>query len=606
MFTSFIQKCQKYNIGNKVIVTLITVATILLLVTYYAITKESNLLDLNPRQILTLALGDLVILLALVILLIRKFFKKSLAKGKNPAASKLQNRIVIAFSLVTAIPTIIISVFSAYFFNFGLQTWFDDRVSAVLDQSVIVAESYIDEHTIRLKETALSVADDLSDMYYDLVHNPEKFAKTLNGEAEMRSLSEAIVFQKSTNTILAQTPLSFAISVTTIPAYTLSKADHGEIVQIKSDPTKIRMLIKLREYQDTYLLVSRLVDEKIMDHVNKTNGAASQYLQLKTQISKMQIAFSIVFIFVALLLLFVAIMWGATIAGQIVSPIRKLVAATEKAQDGDLTVQVPEDQTSDDEIRVLSSAFNKMITRLDEQQKDLIVAQRAMAWSDVARRVAHEIKNPLTPIQLSAERLLKKFSGEVSDKDAFEKYANTILRHSNDIKKIVSEFVEFARLPSPTFSKYDIITLVKDIVESRKLINDKVSYNFTSSFDNLELVCDSTQINQVMINLLKNSEEALQNSINSKVSVSILQHLESLVILVEDNGVGFPPDLIDKVTEAYVTSRSKGTGLGLAIVKKIIQDHYGTIVIGNGRNGGAVVKLTFNLEKLKTKLKQSF
>jgi two-component system nitrogen regulation sensor histidine kinase NtrY len=441
-------------------------------------------------------------------------------------------------------------------------------------------------------------------MYYDLMHNPPLFNKTLNGEAEMRSLDEALVFQKSTNSVLAQTSLSFSLSFTTIPSYLIEKADRGEPVEIKSDSSKIRILVKLREYNDTYLLIGRLVDNKILDHIDKTNGAAAEYHRLKNQIGSMQIKFSIIFIIVALLLLLAEISWGAIFASQIVSPIRRLVRATEKVKDGDLTVQISEENLSKDEIKILTSAFNRMIKQLNRQQKELIVAQRALAWSDVARRVAHEIKNPLTPIQLSAERLLKKFMPEVEDKISFQKYLDTIIRHSNDIKKIVSEFVDFARLPLPMFNKCNINKLIKDIIDSRKLINDKISYKFISGNRDIDFVCDTTQINQVMLNLIKNAEEALETvEYAKKINVSLVLEDELIYINVEDNGTGFPIDLIENATEAYITTRSKGTGLGLAIVKKIVLDHFGELEIHNNKELGAVIKLIFNVNQLKTKLK---
>lgn len=594
----------RYTSANKLVLVLIISAVALLIFTYRSITKEYTGLTPDPSKVIGLILADLIIFLTLAIILANKFFRNFFDEKNNRKSSKLQNRIIIAFSLVAVVPIIIVSVFSVYFFNFGIQSWFDQKLSAVLDQSIIVAESYIAEHTIQLKETSLSVADDLNEMYYELIHNPELFAKTLNGEAELRSLDEAIVFQRNTNRILAQTVLSFSLSFTSIPIYLIEKANKGEPIEIKSDPTKIRMLIKLREYNDTYLLIGRLIDNKIIDHVDKTNGAAAEYYRLKKRISSMQIKFSIVFIILALLLVFAAISWAVIFANQIVSPIRKLVNATEQVKDGDLTIQVSEEKLHKDEIRVLTTAFNRMIKQINRQQQDLLIAQRALAWSDVARRVAHEIKNPLTPIQLSAERLLKKFENEVVDREAFQKYIQTIVRHTNDIKKIVSEFVNFARLPAPTFTKCKIVTLVKDIVESRKLINEKIIYEFVSNEEEIELVADSTQLNQVMVNLLKNAEESLvSNEIQPKIQIFITKTKDLIYITIIDNGIGFPSDIINKATEPYITNKLKGTGLGLAIVKKIIQDHLGLIEISNAKMRGAIVKLIFNHEELKSKLK---
>ncbi|WP_253308526.1 MULTISPECIES: sensor histidine kinase NtrY-like [unclassified Rickettsia] len=597
----------QYLHSRTIIFILMIVATILACATYYVMSVESRKGGLDPSKVIGFILVDLVIFLILGILLARKFFQSFFTKGDDQNVSKLQNRIIIAFSLVATVPTIIVSVFSAYFFNFGIQVWFDKKISAVLDQSIIVAESYIDEHKLQLKETVLSVAEDLSDMYYDLVHNPALFTKTLNTEAEMRSLDEAIVLNKSTNTIIANTFLSFSLSFATIPAHLIKKADLGEIVEVKSDPTKIRMLIKLKEYNDVYLLVGRLVDNKIIDHIDKTNGAAGEYYRLKNQVSGMQIKFSIIFIFIALLLLLVAISFGVMFTAKIVNPIKKLVNATDKVKDGDLTIQVSEDEVDKDEIGALYSAFNRMIKQLSRQQRDLVIAQRALAWSDVAKKVAHEIKNPLTPILLASERLLKKFSNDVKDKVEFENYLYMIIRHTNDIKKIVSEFVLFARLPAPSFAHCDLVLLIKEIVKSRKLINDKISYVFNSDVNSIDFVCDATQINQIMINLLKNAEESIESTKNAtkgNISVAIASSSSIVTISMIDNGKGFPPELIGRAAEAYVTTRNKGMGVGLAIVKKIAQEHCATLDIANSKQGGAVINIEFNTEELKSKIKR--
>ncbi|MFU7502527.1 MAG: ATP-binding protein [Candidatus Tisiphia sp.] len=607
MLNYFYRYLKKYCSSGKLIFVLIIVAIILACSTYYVISIESKSLGPDPSRVIGLILVDLAVFLLLGILLARKFLRDFIDKGERETSSKLQNRIIIAFSLIATIPTIIVSVFSAYFFNFGIQSWFDKKISAVLDQSIIVAESYIDEHKLQLRETALSVADDLTEMYYNLIHNPLSFNQALNTEVEMRSLDEAIVFHRPTNTVIANTFLSFAISFATIPAHLMKRAEIGEIVEIKSDPKKIRMLTKLKDHNDIYLLVGRLIDAKIIDHIDKTNGAAEEYYRLKKHISSMQIKFSIVFIFIALLLLLAAISWGMIFATKIVKPIRKLVIATEKVKNGDLTIQVPEDLVNKDEISVLSSAFNRMIKQIDHQQRDLVIAQRALAWSDVARKVAHEIKNPLTPIHLASERLLRKFSNQVEDKTEFNKYIQMIVRHTDDIKKIVSEFVNFARLPAPIFMDCDLVILIKNMVESRKLINDKILYKFITTDQHIDFICDTTQINQIMVNLLKNAEESigLTRFQQGVIAVSITKSNHQITITVNDNGIGFQANLIDRATEPYITTRSKGTGLGLAIIKKIAQDHCATLELKNKYEGGAIVNITFNLDELKLKINNS-
>lgn len=528
----------------------------------------------------------------------------NIIKKDRQRASKLRRRIIVAFSLGAAVPTIIVAVFSTYFFNFGVQAWFDDKISKVLEQSIIVGDSYIKEHVLQLKDTAISISNDFSDLYYKLVNDPQRFQELLDAQAEIRSLDEAIIFQKDNNAILAQTSLSFSLSFLNIPSYVVDKVNKGQVVQISSDPTKIRVLIRLQGYNDTYLLIGRLVDQKIIDHINKTNGAAQEYFTLKSRISNLQIKFSMIFILLAMILLLAAIVWGRKFAERMVKPIRSLVIAAEKVKNGDFTVQVLEEGLPKDEIKILAAAFNRMIRQIERQQRDLIVAERALAWSDVARRVAHEIKNPLTPIQLSAERLLKKFKEEVKDQITFEKYANNIIKHSDEIKLIVSEFVNFARLPAPEFSKSDIISMISYLVDTRRLINDNISYQFVTNVSSFELVCDEEQINRVMVNLLQNAEEALEMvNHQKKIIVTIIIEGEFVSVLVADNGPGFSEEILENATKAYFTTKVKGTGLGLSIASRIIHEHMGELHALNLQEGGAMVKLIFNAKELKRKLK---
>jgi len=575
-------------------------------VSSYLIYNSINSDNVDPVRIISLMLVILVALLVIFIFLGRSDLWGFLdfATGRKHKMPKLRKRIITAFSIGAAVPTIIVAIFSTYFFNFGIQAWFDEKISKVLDESITVGESYVAEHILQLKETSISVAEDLNEMYYDLIHNTELFNKVLNAQADMRSLDEAIVFEKSTGTILAQTALSFSLAFTTLQSHILEKADKGEVVYIDSDPTKIRILVKLGEYQDTYLLIGRLIDSKIINHINKSNGAAEEYLRAKNQIFGLQIKFAMVFCLLALILLIAAIIWGRSFASRIVSPIRELVIAAEKVKNGDLDVQVPENHLRKDELRVLSSAFNRMVKQIDRQKKELIIAQRALAWSDVARKVAHEIKNPLTPIQLSAELLKKKFEAQSHDPENFAKYIQNILSHSNDIKKIVAEFVEFARLPLPDFSSYEVVSMINDLLESRKLISPNINYQFNSSQKEYFLSCDIGQINQALVNLLKNSEESFDKSITQpRISVGFGVDQDLVIITVLDNGHGFSDLIMESAKEAYITTKSEGTGLGLSIVEKIVKDHFGSMELFNGKEGGAGVRLIFNARELNFKLK---
>jgi two-component system nitrogen regulation sensor histidine kinase NtrY len=589
--------------SRRLIFALSVIAICSLNFTYKEILSNSGAIVPDPNKVIGWVLIDLVVFLLIALILSRKLFQSWVKHSRAEAGSRLQNKIILTFSLIAIIPTMLVSIFSVYFFNFGIQSWFDKRVTTVLEQSINVAESYIGEHKIGLKDTAAAVAKDLGEFYYEFIHSPELFQNIVDTQAEIRSLDEIMVFHASNNRIIAHSALSFSLAFEMIPLQSIERAEKGEVVEIKADPGKIRMLAKIGGYNDTYILVGRLIDEKIIDYIDKTNGAAQEYIRLKSQINGLQIKFSIIFIIIALLLVVIAIIVGAVFAANTVQPIRNLVIATEKVKEGDLSVRVKEGP-KDDEIAILSSAFNRMIKQLEHQQKDLVIAQRAAAWADVARRVAHEIKNPLTPIQLSCEMLLRKFKDQVSDKEVFTRYSSTILRHAEEIRRIVAEFVDFAKLPSPKFEQCNLVEIIKEFVESKRVINDKYTYNFICDANNIGFVCDKVQIGQVLNNLVKNSEEALEvNSIfNKEISIELSTVGQEICLTLTDNGKGFPPDLLDKVTEPYLTTRTRGTGLGLAIVKKIVEDHSGILQISNLGLGGACVKLIFDTSKLSNKL----
>lgn len=589
----YIETLRKYNASTVAIFILIFAAIISSGLTYYNITDETQLIGPDPSKIIKLILLDLVILLSLAILIARKIFKHIIYKVNDRIGGRLRNRIIIMFSLVAAIPTIVVTIFSAYFFNFGLQSWFNQRLENMLNYSVNLSDAYISEYNIQMQKTAISIAEDLGDMYYDLIHAPHLFNKVLNAQAEIRFLDEAIIFQRSSKTVLAQTSMSFSLAFLNIPTHILTMADRGDVIQIKSDPSRIRMLVKLREYQDTYLLIGRMIDKKLFDYSTKIGDAVKEYETINSNLTLLQIQFFIAFIAVAMLLLVIAIGGGMVFAAQIIRPIRRLLIATERLQAGDRDIRLPQGHKND-ELSILSSAFNKMVEQLDRQQKDLMVAQRALAWSDVARMVAHEIKNPLTPIQLASSRLQQKFQGEVSDKEAFNKYIQTILRHTKDIGNILTEFVNFAKMPKPKLITTDIVTLLRDVIESRAMIHDKIKYEFSTHQEFQAFACDPTQIHQVIINLMKNSEESIEasgNEGNIKIMLSVKK--DKITIDVLDNGTGFPLDIINKATEPYFTTRVKGNGLGLAIVQKIIADHHGQIFINNRDEGGAAIKIEF-------------
>ncbi len=229
---------------------------------------------------------------------------------------------------------------------------------------------------------------------------------------------------------------------------------------------------------------------------------------------------------------------------------------------------------------------------------ELVSAQRKAAWADVARRIAHEIKNPLTPIQLSAERLKRKYTREIAnDPETFTNLSDTIIRHVGDIGRMVDEFSSFARMPAPLMREEDLVELVRQAVFLQRTSTPEIRFAVDVP-DRAPLFCDARQVSQALINLLKNAAESIQGrdaaSSPGEIAVQVNAGPQQIVVTVADNGRGLPADGRERLTEPYVTTRAKGTGLGLAIVKKIMEDHRGELLLEDREGGGARVRLVFN------------
>jgi two-component system nitrogen regulation sensor histidine kinase NtrY len=239
---------------------------------------------------------------------------------------------------------------------------------------------------------------------------------------------------------------------------------------------------------------------------------------------------------------------------------------------------------------------------------DQLTDQRRAAWSDIARRIAHEIKNPLTPIQLAAERLQRRFGKEITkDSDTFEQLTGTIVRQVGDLRRMVDEFSNFARMPKPVFRPEDVHEIARQALFLHEVAHPAISFVLTPPEGQFAMVCDRRQLAQALTNIVKNAVEAIEgrrsrgehNLSGDRVELRLHREDDHLVVDVLDTGVGLPEDR-ERLTEPYMTTRVRGTGLGLAIVKKIVEDHMGEIAFLDHSGGGTHVRISFDAAKLET------
>ena len=248
-------------------------------------------------------------------------------------------------------------------------------------------------------------------------------------------------------------------------------------------------------------------------------------------------------------------------------------------------------------MEILNKNFNAMIEKLKLQQEKLIISERHEAWESIARKLAHEIKNPLTPIQLTIDNLKSKYLNYIdsTDKEKYKNNLKTILTQIKQIENLVNEFSDFARMPKPLFRENDIVELINSNIVLLQKIDTTIKINFDlKKYKNIKIICDYEQISRVILNLIKNSIESIREKaqkikiFDKIIDIEIIRRSDYIVIEISDNGVGFRDQQIKELIRPYYTTKQKGSGLGLSIVNKIINDHNGSIKFNSIKVGAKV------------------
>ena len=716
----FSQWASRTGLQRRIAMLIIIAALVSGFATYGALTGSISL-GLGTQSVPVLLYIDLVLVLLLCVIVIMRVVQLAVERRRGTAGSQLHIKLATLFSVVAVAPAIIVSVFSVLFLNIGLESWFSERVSTALDKSLAVAEAYIEEHRKNIRGDALALANDIKLAPASLRQTPARFNRFLETQAAVRVLTEVMVFSPG-GRIYGRSGLTFSLLLERIPYQVLREVRRGGVYILTSEnDDRVRALTRVEGFSDAYLFVSRLVDPRVIGHMERTQKAVAEYKQLEGQRSGIQITFGLIFGLVALLLLLASVWIGLSFATHLGRPISNLIAAAERVRSGDLAVRV-EEGPADDEISSLSRAFNRMTGQLDSQRQELVetnqqldarrrftesvlsgvtagvigldsssrielpnrsaltllsvrantligrelaeavpemaslmeeamkrpsrraeaqvtivradrtlnllvriaaerqagelggfvvtfdditalvAAQRTAAWADVARRIAHEIKNPLTPIQLSAERIKRKYLKDItSEVDVFTSCIETIERQVGIIGRMIDEFSSFARMPAPVFKNEDATDLLRQALTLQEVAHPDIGFTVDVPEDPVALRCDGQQVIQVLTNVLQNAAESIaareqpdDGELSAgRIAVTLAANDDHVEILIEDNGRGLPAALRERLIEPYVTTRAKGTGLGLAIVKKIMEDHGGDLAIEDADETGARVRLSF-------------
>ena len=312
------------------------------LATYVALTGAISPEGADPVTILVLLNVDLVLLLTLGGLVAWRLTRLWIARRKGSIGSRLHSRMVTLFGLVAAIPAAVVAIFSIGFFNLGLEAWFNEQVGTAFEQSRAVAEAYLRDHREFIQADVLFMAAEINRIDPKLTKSPDQFSRVLDSLASERSLAEAIVIRRD-GKVLARTKLSFLLTFDSMPNNLLDQASRGEVVVItRHDSDRVRAVTRLDNIAGTFLYVGRFVDREVLNHLERVTLAVSEYETLKSKSSNIQIIFTLLYLIVALLLLFAAVWLGMIFANRVVREISNLVVAAEKVRTGDLAARVTE------------------------------------------------------------------------------------------------------------------------------------------------------------------------------------------------------------------------------------------------------------------------
>jgi len=702
---------------------------IAIIANYLAYSRQPEEAGALPSlQVSFLLVAVLIPAMALLVLIGRRLALRRAAGS----TARLHVRLVFFFSIIAAIPTLLVTGFAAFLFQTGVAFWFSDESRGLMDNAAVLAQNYYDANQRDVEQSTIAMAVDMRDILRRVPITDPDFPDFYAYQAQGREISESAILQRLDDGSLRTAaimdlmednrPLAFSRTA-------LQRLDQGELVVVEGSAQRIAAVAPIDRDTGVYLYNARTTEAFMFNSWERAQAISTSYEALTAEARTLQLRFNTALVGVSLLLVGLAVWFALRFADRQVEPLTELIGAAHKVGQGNFALRVA-GRTGADEIGLLNRAFNRMTSQLEKQTDALVKAnrqiddrrafteavlesvtagvisidqsglvllmngsaqslltrdrlkgdddedtdikegttgrtigqlapeiwqmirdgqsraivshanggelltlavrvapggrggdggyvvtfeditrqlidQRQAAWSDVARRIAHEIKNPLTPIQLATERLKRRYRKQIEageDAQLFDELTSTIVRQVGDLRKMVDEFSSFARLPKPVFRGEDIVDLTRQAVFMQEVAHPAIEFSVSAqSLGNRQLECDRHQVGQALTNVLKNAVEAVEaksardEDHNGSIDVTIEDQDDCIAIVVEDNGIGLPSDR-ERIVEPYVTTREKGTGLGLAIVNKIVDEHGGDMGFSTGFGHSTRVTLRFARE----------
>jgi two-component system nitrogen regulation sensor histidine kinase NtrY len=562
---------------------------------------DKSVIELSDQNLQLLLIINIV-LLALLFVFIFFEIKKAIRNDIDKDGLKSNKKYITYFALFTFIPSVLISIFSLFLFSFALEKYFDKKVTTVVNNSYELAKNYVDEVRNKVQSEIVLVAFDVNKSKKFLNDNVREYKRFLNTQKLIRGVDEIHIIDVNKKLLFSTLEEDDPYLPPLDQALNLVLDDDRPLKIINAFENRSAAIMRLQNFEDRFIYIVKYLDKNISKYLTESQEAINFYYTVEEKSTGIKISFAIIYIIIVSLLLFISISIAIRFSSRFFRSINNLILASTSIGEGNLNTKVPEVKT-DKDLEILNKNFNQMIDRLKDQQEKLIINERHEAWGSLARKLAHEIKNPLTPIQLTIDRLKNKYSSDLDEKNKenFKENLKIINNQIKQIEKLVNEFSDFARMPKPIFQKNDLIILIKDNIKLLQELDQTINIDFIHNSQQLFFDGDREQLSRVFLNLIKNSIESIQqktekvNVFNKNITIELNDFDNHISFVINDNGEGFKNlnNNIKEILNPYFTTKKDGTGLGLSIVNKIVNDHNGNIEFIS-KADGAIIKIIFS------------
>jgi two-component system nitrogen regulation sensor histidine kinase NtrY len=546
---------------------------------------DKGFIDLSEQNLQFLLILNIFFLFLLFIFIIKEI-KNAIKNDIDKDGLRSNKKYITYFALFTLIPSILISIFSLFLFSFALEKYFDKKVTTVVNNSYELAKNYVEEIRNKIESDIVLIAFDTNKSKNFLNDDVTEYKRFLETQKLIRNVDEIHIIKANKEVLFTSLTDDQSYIPPVDKALNLVLDDDRPLKIINAPENISAAIMRLQNFDNRFIYVVKYLDENISKYLTESQEAINFYYTVEEKSTGIKISFAIIYIIIVSVLLFVSISIAIRFSSRFFRSINNLIFASTSIGEGNFDAKVPEVKT-DKDLEILNKNFNLMIDRLKDQQNKLIINERHEAWSSLARKLAHEIKNPLTPIQLTIDRLKNKYSDQLNNHDQtkFKDNLKIINNQIKQIEKLVNEFSDFARMPKPVFQKNNLVNLLNENIKLLQELDKSIEIIFINDLENVILNSDKEQISRVFFNLIKNSIESIYQKIekdsnsNKKITIELIEYNDHISFVIEDTGIGFKnlQSNIKNILNPYFTTKKEGTGLGLSIVNKIVNDHNGNI-----------------------------